>query len=264
MNMRTRKALGCFVLLAYMAVYGSARRHGRGGDRADHTRLGAAPVLRGRWGSSGIFPLKPLFTWMNRGPLRKTAPERGSEAAGHRAPATLVVEQDGEDYASRDANHQDLAAIVANVVVAARRLTQTLTAPIDLAKVRAMVLRQPIAAAPLLPGWAIIAPLHLPVGRFAVMETAAEVKAIVAGADSSAGLDADPCVLRASLGARRARYAARDIAARLRAGRRGHAEEEPQSQPTRRALLLRNACSWCCSLIDAQTCSSRCENKQNE
>ncbi len=67
MNMRARKAVGCFALLAYLALYAAAA-----------ATLGAMllPVLPA-WGEliyyavAGviwIFPLKPLFAWMNRAP----------------------------------------------------------------------------------------------------------------------------------------------------------------------------------------------------
>jgi hypothetical protein len=66
MNMRTRKALGCFVLLAYIAIYAILA-----------ASLGVALVpLIPTWaqlifyavaGIVWIFPLKPLFAWMKRG-----------------------------------------------------------------------------------------------------------------------------------------------------------------------------------------------------
>jgi predicted membrane channel-forming protein YqfA (hemolysin III family) len=66
MNIRTRKAIGCFALLAYLAVYALVA-----------ATLGAAllPILPG-WaelifyvaaGFIWVFPLKPLFGWMNGG-----------------------------------------------------------------------------------------------------------------------------------------------------------------------------------------------------
>ncbi len=65
MDMRTRKALGCAVLLLYLGLYAGAA-----------ALLGAAllPVLP-PWaelaffaaaGVIWIFPLRPLFAWMNR------------------------------------------------------------------------------------------------------------------------------------------------------------------------------------------------------
>ena len=66
MEMRTRKAIGCFVLLAYIAVYAVLA-----------ASLGVALVpLIPTWtqlifyavaGIVWIFPLKPLFDWMKRG-----------------------------------------------------------------------------------------------------------------------------------------------------------------------------------------------------
>lgn len=67
MKIRTRKALGCFILLAYIAIYTVLA-----------TSLGVALVpLIPTWaqlifyavaGIVWIFPLKPLFAWINRGP----------------------------------------------------------------------------------------------------------------------------------------------------------------------------------------------------
>lgn len=65
MQSRTRKALGCSVLLAYLGLYAGAA-----------ATLGAflAPALP-TWGQvayfaiagiAWVFPLKPLFAWMNR------------------------------------------------------------------------------------------------------------------------------------------------------------------------------------------------------
>jgi hypothetical protein len=66
MDMRTRKAIGCFGLLAYLAVYALL---------AASLGLALTPVLP-TWaqliyyavaGVIWIFPLKPVFAWMNRG-----------------------------------------------------------------------------------------------------------------------------------------------------------------------------------------------------
>ncbi|MGE0530677.1 MAG: DUF2842 domain-containing protein [Hyphomonadaceae bacterium] len=67
MKIRTRKALGCFILLAYIAIYTVLA-----------ASLGVALVpLIPTWsqlifyavaGIVWIFPLKPLFAWINRGP----------------------------------------------------------------------------------------------------------------------------------------------------------------------------------------------------
>lgn len=65
MDVRTRKAVGCAVLLAYLAVYALI---------AAGVGVALAPVLP-TWaeliyyaiaGIIWIFPLKPLFGWMNR------------------------------------------------------------------------------------------------------------------------------------------------------------------------------------------------------
>lgn len=67
MHIRARKALGCAGLLAYLAIYAGLA-----------ATLGAylTPILPA-WaqlifyavaGIIWIFPLKPLFGWMNRGP----------------------------------------------------------------------------------------------------------------------------------------------------------------------------------------------------
>lgn len=66
MDSRTRKAAGCFVLLAYLAIYAAL---------AASAGVWLAPLLP-TWaellfylvaGLVWIFPLKPLFGWMNRG-----------------------------------------------------------------------------------------------------------------------------------------------------------------------------------------------------
>ena len=64
MNVRGRKALGCFVLLAYLTVYTLAA-----------AALGSALVMAWPvWGQLAYFivagliwvlPLRPLFRWMN-------------------------------------------------------------------------------------------------------------------------------------------------------------------------------------------------------
>lgn len=65
MNMRTRKAIGCAGLLAYLAVYAALA-----------ASLGAALLpIAPPWvelayyavaGVVWVIPLKPLFDWMNR------------------------------------------------------------------------------------------------------------------------------------------------------------------------------------------------------
>jgi hypothetical protein len=66
MNIRTRKAVGCLALLAYIALYAVL---------AASLGVALAPVLP-TWvellfyavaGIVWIFPLKPLFAWMDRG-----------------------------------------------------------------------------------------------------------------------------------------------------------------------------------------------------
>lgn len=66
MDMRTRKALGCVVLLAYIVIYALL---------AASLGVALVPVIP-TWaqllfyaiaGIVWIFPLKPLFAWMNRG-----------------------------------------------------------------------------------------------------------------------------------------------------------------------------------------------------
>jgi hypothetical protein len=65
MNQRTRKAVGCLVLLAYLALYAVL---------AASLGLALAPLLP-NWaelifyavaGIAWVLPLKPLFGWMNR------------------------------------------------------------------------------------------------------------------------------------------------------------------------------------------------------
>ena len=66
MDMRTRKALGCAVLLGYITIYAIL---------AASLGVALVPVIP-TWaqllfyaiaGFIWIFPLKPLFAWMNRG-----------------------------------------------------------------------------------------------------------------------------------------------------------------------------------------------------
>ena len=65
MNARTRKAIGCFVLIAYLGLYA-----------AGAAALGASVLAHApNWaliyflaaGVIWVAPLKPLFAWMNRG-----------------------------------------------------------------------------------------------------------------------------------------------------------------------------------------------------
>jgi len=66
MNVRTRKAIGCFALLAYLAVY-AALAAGIGVWLASLIPAWAQLVYYAIAGIVWIFPLKPLFGWMNRG-----------------------------------------------------------------------------------------------------------------------------------------------------------------------------------------------------
>ena len=66
MDMRTRKALGCFVLLAYMGLY-AALAATIGAALVPTIPVWAQLVFYAVAGIIWIFPLKPLFAWMNRG-----------------------------------------------------------------------------------------------------------------------------------------------------------------------------------------------------
>ena len=66
MNTRVRKAAGCFVLLAYLGIYTLAA------TTLAPLLVGSAPawvqlIYFAVAGVIWIFPLKPLFAWMNRG-----------------------------------------------------------------------------------------------------------------------------------------------------------------------------------------------------
>lgn len=65
MNMRQRKAAGCAVLLAYLAVYAIAAAT-LGTALAPRIPTWAQLVYYAIAGVIWIFPLKPLFAWMNR------------------------------------------------------------------------------------------------------------------------------------------------------------------------------------------------------
>ncbi len=73
MNTRTRKALGCFVLIAYLGLY-AAGAATLGGYILEHAPHWAALIYYGVAGVIWVLPLKPLFGWMNRGP-RETGPK---------------------------------------------------------------------------------------------------------------------------------------------------------------------------------------------
>ncbi|MBL8544096.1 MAG: DUF2842 domain-containing protein [Hyphomonadaceae bacterium] len=64
--MRTRKAVGCFALLAYLAVY-AAFAATIGSALIPVLPFWAELVFYALAGMIWIVPLKPLFGWMNRG-----------------------------------------------------------------------------------------------------------------------------------------------------------------------------------------------------
>lgn len=66
MKARTRKAIGCFTLLAYMAVYAMFAAS-LGVAFAPHLPAWAQLLYYAVAGIVWIFPLRPLFRWMNRG-----------------------------------------------------------------------------------------------------------------------------------------------------------------------------------------------------
>jgi membrane protein implicated in regulation of membrane protease activity len=65
MNMRTRKAIGCTMLLAYMGLY-SVLAASVGVALVPLIPTWAQLVFYALAGIVWIFPLKPLFAWMNR------------------------------------------------------------------------------------------------------------------------------------------------------------------------------------------------------
>lgn len=66
MNARTRKAFGCFLLLAYLGLY-AALAATLGGYIWTHAPNWAALVYFALAGVVWVLPLKALFGWMNRG-----------------------------------------------------------------------------------------------------------------------------------------------------------------------------------------------------
>jgi hypothetical protein len=66
MNIRTRKAVGCLALLAYLALY-AVLAASLGVALAPALPTWAELVFYAIAGIVWIFPLKPLFAWMNRG-----------------------------------------------------------------------------------------------------------------------------------------------------------------------------------------------------
>lgn len=66
MNARTRKAIGCFVLLAYLALYAGLATTFGAWLLARAPGWAALPYFVAA-GLVWVLPLKPLFGWMNRG-----------------------------------------------------------------------------------------------------------------------------------------------------------------------------------------------------
>jgi len=64
MNIRTRKAIGCAGLLAYLAIY-AAIAATLGGLLAEHAPNYALIAYYAIAGVAWVAPLKPLFAWMN-------------------------------------------------------------------------------------------------------------------------------------------------------------------------------------------------------
>ena len=65
MDQRTRKAAGCLVLLSYLALY-AALAASVGVFLAPLLPTWAELVFYAIAGVIWVFPLKPLFAWMNR------------------------------------------------------------------------------------------------------------------------------------------------------------------------------------------------------
>ncbi|MEZ5994526.1 MAG: DUF2842 domain-containing protein [Hyphomonadaceae bacterium] len=65
METRTRKAFGCFLLLSYLVAY-VALAMTVGAALAQHLPNWALLIYFAAAGIVWIFPLKPLFAWMNR------------------------------------------------------------------------------------------------------------------------------------------------------------------------------------------------------
>ncbi len=66
MDTRTRKAIGCYGLLAYLALY-AALAASLGVALAPALPTWAELIYYAVAGILWIFPLRPLFRWMNRG-----------------------------------------------------------------------------------------------------------------------------------------------------------------------------------------------------
>jgi hypothetical protein len=65
LNNRTRKLAGCGILLAYIAAYALLAAN-IGATLAPHLPAWAQLLYYAAAGIIWIFPLKPLFGWMNR------------------------------------------------------------------------------------------------------------------------------------------------------------------------------------------------------
>ncbi len=78
MHVRTRKALGCFALLAYLACY-IVLAATLGAVLLPMLPMWAAFAFYLTAGIVWIFPLRPLFRWMNES-SKESGPEAGSEA----------------------------------------------------------------------------------------------------------------------------------------------------------------------------------------
>lgn len=66
MHARTRKAIGCFALLAYLSAY-ALLAASLGVALAPHLPAWGELLFYACAGIIWIFPLRPLFRWMNRG-----------------------------------------------------------------------------------------------------------------------------------------------------------------------------------------------------
>lgn len=66
MQKRARKALGCLVLLAYLAIY-AALAAALGGYLVQILTWWGQLIYFAAAGVLWVLPLKPLFGWMNRG-----------------------------------------------------------------------------------------------------------------------------------------------------------------------------------------------------
>lgn len=65
MDARARKALGCFMLLAYLAIYAAAAAT-LGGVLTSILPSWALLAFYAVAGVAWVLPLKPLFVWMNQ------------------------------------------------------------------------------------------------------------------------------------------------------------------------------------------------------